>query len=499
MSSFVEYEQYDGLGLAELVTQGQVSAGELLDAAIERAERYNPATNALILKMYDEARKTVQQKPASGPFHGVPFLLKDTGANYAGFPSLGGCAFSKHLPVPAHDSELTRRYKQAGLVTFGKTNMPEFGMQVTTEPQGFDVCHNPWDLTRTSGGSSGGSAVAVATGMVPIAHASDGAGSIRIPASCCGLLGLKVSRGLTPFGPDAGRVWQGLVVQHAITRSVRDSAAILDVEAGSDAGASFYFPKPQESFLANLDKPLGKLKIALMEKPFFATEVHADCLTAVHDTAKLCEGLGHHIEAKDLIIDEHEVLRAFSIIMSAEAATNLAGLTKRIGRQAQDDEVEAATLLFAKLGKHFNAANLTWAIARIDALARETATFFAEYDVLLSPTLAQPPVEIGALMPTPAEEQRLKALRYLPVTKLTIKEMQHYVQRIYDFIPFTSYYNMTGYPAITVPLYWNKAGLPIGSQFGAGFAKDGLLLQLAAQLEQARPWKDKRPPLVSAS
>ncbi|MCJ7772177.1 MAG: amidase, partial [Desulfobacterales bacterium] len=292
MGRFKEYDTYDGLGLAELVRKKEISPDEICEEAISRIEALNPKLNAVITKMYDQGRKAVKDQLPDGPFTGVPFLLKDLLAAYAGVPMTSGSKAFKNY-IPDHDSELVRRYKKAGLVILGKTNTPEFGLLGYTEPELHGITRNPWNTDHTPGGSSGGSAAAVASGMVPLASGGDGGGSIRIPASCCGLFGLKVTRGRNPTGPEHGAIWQGAVVEHVISRSVRDSAAILDSICGGDIGAPYYVPNPERPYLKEIEQNPGSLKIAFNTHSPIDTDVHPECVQAVEDTAKLLEKLGH--------------------------------------------------------------------------------------------------------------------------------------------------------------------------------------------------------------
>ncbi len=494
MAAFPEYESFDGIGLANLVKQKVISPAELLIAAIERVEIWNPKVNAVIHQMYDHAQATIKNNIPPGPFQGVPFLLKDLLADYAGTPARYGSRFT-HSWISPHDSEVVRRFKQAGLIIFGKTNIPEFGLSPVTEPALFGPTKNPWDLARTSGGSSGGSAAAVATGIVPMAHANDGAGSIRIPASYCGLFGLKPSRGRTPMGPDLTRVWQGMVVNHALTRSVRDSAALLDVIAGPEVGSPISLPKPESSFLACLDKPVRKLRVALIEKPFFSSTVDPAYLAALKNAAQLCQQLGHQVEPVSFTLNSDEVASAFMIEVAAHTAANIKMLAELFNRKPKQRELEKQTALLCEIGEKFSAADVVRARYILDRTEQQLAQFLQDYAVLLTPTMAIPPPVINGLKPTQIEEALLTLLTHVPYGPALRALLPRFSAEFFAFTPFTPLFNITGQPAMSVPLYWDEQGLPIGIQFAGRFGDEVTLLQLAHQLEQAQPWMQKRPNL----
>jgi amidase len=322
MDGFREYDHYDGLGLAELVRRKEVSPAELVEEAIRRIETVNPQINAVIHPMYDLARQQVQQGLPEGPFRGVPFLLKDLLVYYAGVPTRSGSRFFRDF-VPDHDSEIVRRYRQAGVVVLGKTNTPELGLVPYTEPVLFGPSRNPWDLSRTTGGSSGGSGAAVAARLVPVAHGNDGGGSIRIPASCCGVFGLKPTRGRTPMGPDIGEAWRGMAINHVLTLSVRDSAAMLDATAGPDVGAPYIIPPPERPFLEEVGRDPGRLRIAFTTRPLLPGTVHPDCVRGVEETARLCQDLGHIVEEAAPQIDGHAFARDFLTMVCAETRADI--------------------------------------------------------------------------------------------------------------------------------------------------------------------------------
>jgi amidase len=495
MGGFREYDQYDGLGLAELVRRREVEPAELVEEAIRRIETLNPRVNAVIHKMYDLARQAAATDLPDGPFRGVPFLLKDliTGA-CAGAPVCSGSRFHKDY-IADHDSELVRRYKAAGLIVVGKTNTPEYGLMPVTEPALFGPSKNPWDLKCTPGGSSGGSAAAVATRLVPLAHGSDGGGSIRVPASCCGLLGLKPTRGRNPMGPDLGDLWHGLACSHVITRSVRDSAAALDATAGPDVGAPYYAPPPPRPFLEEVGADPGRLRIAFTTTSFLGDSVHEDCATGLAETVELCHDLGHELREAAPAIDGEAFARAFSTLVYAETRASIEEAEALAGRRATPRDFEPTTWAAGLLGSRIRAPELSRAIYTLQRIARQVGRFFEAHDVLLTPTLATVPPLIGALQPKPLLSLGMRLLGGLNAGGLLalLAEQSGTVNDIYEFIPYTPLANTTGQPAMSVPLVWNEEGLPIGMQFTGRYGDEATLFRLAAQLEQARPWSDRVP------
>ena len=498
MGGFREYDQYDGLGLAELVKKKEISAAEICEEAIVRIERVNPALNAVITPMYDLARETVQNTLPDGPFRGVPFLLKDILGDFAGVPQTMGSKALKNY-IPGQDSEVVRRYKKAGLVMLGKTNTPEFGLKGVTEPELHGPTRNPWNTDHTPGGSSGGSAAAVAAGMVPMAYANDGAGSIRIPAACCGLFGLKVTRGRTPNGPIHGRTWQGAVVEHAITRSVRDSAAILDATQGPDIGAPYILPPPLRPYLDEIQKGPGTLRIAFDTQSPIDTAVHPECIQAVEHTVGLLEELGHEVKEARPDINGQALAKGLIILYAGEVAALMDDLVPLLGRKAKPSDVESITWTLSLLGRTYSAGHIVKAKREWELAARIMGRFHEEYDIYLTPTLAHPPVRIGELDPKPIELALLKVInafglgRFLLATgaidKLAVENLSK--------TPFTPLANFTGQPAMSVPLYWTSNGLPCGLHFMGRYGDEATLLRLAAQLEKAQPWIEKRPPIFA--
>ena len=465
----------DGTAQAELVRRKEVKPIELVDAAIERIERLNPTLNAVVTPMYEEARAAATAKLPEGPFTGVPFLLKDLIAEYAGVRMTEGSAFLRNH-ISDHDTELVTRLKRAGLIIVGKTNTPEFGILPTTEPHLFGPTHNPWDTSRTTGGSSGGSAAAVAAGMVPMAHGNDGGGSIRIPASCCGLFGLKPTRGRNPLGPNYGDMYIGLVVEHAVTRSVRDSAALLDATSGPDVGAPYWAPPPARPFLQEVGAEPGRLRIAVTTKAVTGVDVHDDCVGAVHDVAKLCADLGHEVIEVTPELPGDLITERFINLWSAGCAWTIDDCARQTGKTPTPDQFEPLTWALYEMGQQISAPAGLLALQDLQKVSRDIARFFLDYDVWLTPTIGETPVPLGTFDSPP--DNPLQGLL-----------------RSAQYVPFTPICNITGQPAMSVPLFWNSDGLPVGTHFIGRFGDEATLFRLAAQLEQARPWADKRPPV----
>jgi amidase len=498
MSGFSDYDKYDGLGLAELVRKKEVKPSELVEEAISRIEKLNPQLNAVIYKMYELARKAADVELPDGPFKGVPFLMKDILMAYAGVPLTMGSRFFKDF-VPDHDSELVKRFKAAGIIVVGKTNTPEFGLVPITEPELFGPTNNPWDLSRTPGGSSGGSAAAVAARMVPLAHASDGGGSIRMPASCCGLFGLKPTRGRNPIGPDFGEAWRGLVCDHVLTRSVRDSAAMLDATAGPDIGAPYYAMPSTRPFLSEVSTDPGKLRIAFTSEPFLGSIVDKDCVKGLEATAKLCKDLGHEVLEAVPQIDGKAFAKAFLTIVCVETRATIEEGEVQLNRKASFKDFEPSTWALGLLGKQCRAPELSMSLNLAQLIARQIGEFFRKYDVLLTPTLAMPPVATGALQPKGMRAVAMKLLGSLNAGGLInmLSGIDVSAQHVFGFMPYTPLFNVTGQPAMSLPLYWNDEGLPIGMQFVGRYGDEATLFRLASQLEKARPWSERIPPICT--
>lgn len=491
----MEFLNYDGLGLAELVRNGDVTPLELVDQAITQIEKTNPSLNAVVHQQFDRARDLARKPIPEGPFKGVPFLFKDLGAFEPGVPSTAGSRFSKDFK-PDFQSEIVKRYYEAGFIPLGRTNTPEMGLLPTTESALLGPARNPWNVQHSTGGSSGGSAAAVSAGMVPLAHAGDGGGSIRIPSSCCGVFGLKPTEGRSPIGPVGGRLWHGLAVEHVISRSVRDSAAALDVISNPLRGAPLYAPPPERSFLSQLDAPVGKLKIALVEDPFFRAELHKDCRTAVNDAARLCESLGHTVVPIKLDVDADKVSHAYTVVVAGETDAAVQNLAERMGRKPTLNELEPLTHICCLGGRAFSATDYAHGVRIMDEARRKVAQTFALFDLVLTPTLALPPPRIGELDQSMLEAGLLKLLRRVPSKRLLRLAFKQIPKSGFKFAPYTFLFNLTGQPAMSVPLFWNAKGLPIGSHFVAEFGGEGLLLRLAKQLDEARPFLSRRPKVI---
>ena len=491
-----EYVSHDATGLAELVRQREVTPTELLEIALARIQAFNPDVNAVVHLMEAEAR-TAAARPPSGPFGGVPFLAKDLITSYEGHPmSCGSRLLAGH--VSDHDSELATRVRASGVSILGKTNLPEWGLLPVSESELWGPCRTPWDTTRASGGSSGGSAAAVATGIVPMAGGGDGGGSIRIPASCCGLFGLKPTRGRTPTGPDYGQLWRGAVVEHVLTRSVRDSARMLDATHGPDPGAPFEIPPPERPFADELSVPPGPLRIAWTTTPTLSSTVHPECVQAVHDTVALLEGLGHELVETHPDVNGGAFARAFLVMVAAELSADLRDAEHALGRAPRRSELEPASWALGLLGHAISAGEYAGALRGLERISRSVGSFFEGVDVLLTPTLATPPPEIGALAPSAAELTLLKVLGALGSGSLLKRAdlLERSAETAFDFIPWTPVSNVTGQPAMSVPLHWTPDDLPVGVHFVGRFGAEATLFRLAAQLEKARPWFDRLPPLA---
>jgi amidase len=470
---FAEYLNFDGLGLAELVKKKKVKPAELVEAAIERIERHNPRLNAVVFRAYDEARAKATAK-LSGAFAGVPMLLKDILADKKGWPTRRGSRFVPLVPSP-FDATLVSRFEAAGLIPLGKTNVPEFGLLPFTEPKLYGPARNPWSLAHSTGGSSGGSAAAVAAGIVPVAHANDGGGSTRIPASCCGLVGLKPTRGRNPLGPVFGDLRGGLIAEHVVTRSVRDTAAILDATAGPEIGDPYVAPPPPSSYLAAIKRKLKKLHIAFTTKRLNGEAFDPECKAAIKAAAKLCEKLGHHVE-EGMPQVSSDIGANFSAIWASGLTMAIDFIANTAGKTPTRKEFEGLTWSFYQFGKTITAAQYQLCWANLQRLSRQIAAWQQPYDAWITPVLATPPMKIGTLN---FEETDLMKV-WVPIA---------------NYVPFTALQNITGQPAISLPLACSKSGLPIGVQFVGRFGEEHLLLQLAAQIEEAEPWNKTRPPL----
>jgi amidase len=471
---FDEYRRHDATALAGLIRKGEVSAKEVLEVAIARAEQVNPRINAIVHKQYDRARSAVAAGLPGGPLRGVPYLIKDLGVFETGEPAtLGSSLFNDY--VADHDSAYVRRCKEAGLVIIGRSSSPEFGLNPNTEPRRYGPCRNPWDLERSAGGSSGGAAAAVIAGILPVAHATDGGGSIRIPAAQCGLFGLKPSRGRVSLAPDAGEGWGGLSIAHVVSRSVRDSALMLDCTAGAEPGDPYTAPRPERSFVEALGRPPQQLRIAISLTDHRGGKLHAECAKAVQGAAKLCAGLGHIVEEVAIAPDLVALRPMSSLIAAASTARTLGLRWKALGREPDPQDVEAVTWAVYQRGRKVTGVEYVEAIAALHAAGRKLAAFLADWDVLLTTTLPAPPPPLGYF------DQN--------------GDVETFGGRVTEYLSITPLHNAAGTPAMSLPLHWTAGGLPVGVHFAARYGEEATLLRLAAQLETAQPWFTRLPAL----
>lgn len=473
----IDYDSLDMTGLAEAVRRREVTAGELLDHALALVARRNPALNAVVVLAEDAARTRIAQGLPEGPFAGVPFLLKDLGCEATDIPSHEGSRLMMNSRWPV-DSELYRRLVATGLVPFGRTATPENGIGVATEAAVYGgPTRNPWNPDHTPGGSSGGSGAAVAAGILPGAHGSDGGGSIRIPASCSGLFGFKPTRARLPDGPYSGEGWAGMAIEGFLTRSVRDTARLLDAVAGPDLGAPYVAPPLTTSFAAAIERAPGRLRIALCDSSFSGGPMHPDCRDAVHDAGRLLSDMGHDVAPAAPAADHAAMIRAWVDIVACGAALSVQKELERLGRGLREDDVEGVTRGAIAHAATVSGARYLESVGTVHRYGREMATFFEDWDMLLTPTLAEPPAAIGRFA---HDTEDYLDFRLGP-------------GRCFDYSPFTAAFNASGQPAMSVPLYWSRDGLPIGVHLAARFGDDARLMALAADLERARPWFDRRP------
>ena len=479
MSSLADDTRWlDATAQAELVASGKVTPLEMVNAAIERVERYDGAVNALTYRWFEAARDLASCNTVpDGPFRGVPYLLKDLYAAEAGKPlSNGSKAYKAADYVSSEDTTLVSRYKAAGLISIGRSNSPEFGSVPVTEPEAWGPTRNPWDLSRTPGGSSGGSASAVAAGIVPIAHASDGGGSIRIPAACCGLVGLKVSQGRISMGPS--RDESNLGVEHCVSRSVRDSARLLDATHGPGIGDVIIAPTPRRPFIDEVGADPGRLRIGFLDFNPRGGDVNADCVDGVHKTAKLLESLGHHVEPGfPDIFSDNEIGRAFSMLWSTNMGTAIRRFSQALGREMTPNDIEAMNWAQAEFAKGVNGVDFSLAQASSIQFRRAIQSWWTKgWDLLLTPTLSAPPLPVGSMPNNPER----------PMTPLMTAG---------SWVAFTSQFNISGQPAISLPLHRTAEGLPVGMQLAAAYGREDVLIRVASQLEQAAPWAHLTPNL----
>ncbi|MFM2076514.1 MAG: hypothetical protein RJA49_404 [Actinomycetota bacterium] len=472
---FDEYVEFDGVGLAALVRSRAVTADELLTVALERVAATDDAIAAVVHVQEDAARAAIAAGLPDGPFTGVPFLIKDLGCEAVNFPtSMGSRLYDGHRYD--YDSELFLRMRDSGVVTFARTTSPEFGVGPTTEARVYGrPTRNPWHTGHVAGGSSGGSAAAVAAGVVPLAHGSDGGGSVRIPASSCGLFGLKPTRALLPDGPASGEGWAGMAIDGFLTRSVRDTAVMLDATVGPDVGAPYHAPPRAGTFADAIASPPRRLRVAVSTRSFTGAAIHPDCVAAVEHTAALLEALGHTVEPADPVFDMEAFVRAWSDIVACGTQ-----LTVESAGPGADDRIERVTRLAVEHGRSVSGAKYLAAIDQVHATGRTMARFLQPYDVLLTATLGEPPAPIGRFA-TDRPDGWQTFLEY---------RLAH----VLPYSPFTALANGTGQPAMSLPLWWNAAGLPIGTHVQGRAGEDHVLLQLAVELEDADPWFHRRPP-----
>jgi amidase len=471
----------DATAQADLVRSGEVTSQELVEGAIERIEALNGELNAVIHPLFEEGLATA---PADGPFQGVPFVVKDLGCTVKDTLHHEGMRFLRDQGFRADaDSWLASRFRAAGFVFVGKTNTPELGILPTTEPDAYGATRNPWNTDHSPGGSSGGSGSAVASGMVSIGHANDGGGSIRIPASCCGLVGLKATRARVSMAP-LGDYVGGLVTELVVSRSVRDTAAVLEfVSEGAPPGEPYFAPAKARPYIDEVGADPGKLRIGLMTRPPGGeADAHPDCVAAAEAAARELEGLGHTVEvAHPGALDDPGYIPQFLVRWTAGVAAGLDFWSMRTGKQVTKDDVEPLTWALAEQGWSNSAAQFVTAIGYAQIMARAVLAWWQDYDLLLTPTMAAPPAELGTIG-TGHEENP-----YAPI------------ERAIPYAAFTAGFNATGQPAISLPLHWSEAGLPIGVQLVADMGREDLLLRVAAQLEEAVPWAERRPPTFAAA
>ena len=479
MTTFKEYPEYDALGIAELIANKQVAATEVLDAAIATIEELNPAYNAIIHTMYDDARNTVEVGLPDTKLAGVPYALKDIGMFYAGVPTRCGSSLFNDF-IPDHDSTLVERLRRAGVLILGKTNIPEFALTVATEPRLFGPTENPWKRGYSCAGSSGGSAAAVAARMLPAAHAGDGGGSIRVPAAHCGLVGFKPTRARNPCGPDLGEGWSGVGMDHAVSRTVRDTAALLDVTHGPAPGDPYCAPEPPRSFLDEVGKEPGTLRIGFTVAAPNGVRVHDECKSATENAVQLCQDLGHQVEEAAVKFDMAALVWAYRVIIASNMHNVITARLQELNRELQDDDLEPITRLRAEEYQRFNGADYARATQLFHSIGRQMGAFFEEYDILVTPTAAHPPLQLGKI-------------------DMSGGDLDAFDDALFGHAPFTAHYNVSGNPAISLPLHWSRDRLPVGVHFGGRFGADGTILRLAGQIEKAAPWRERRPPLAGVT
>lgn len=487
-----EYMQHDATALAGLVAGKQTTAAELLELARKRAAEVNPRLNAIVIDVVREADAQVAADPGDGPFAGVPFLVKDLFQEYKGYPTTYGTRAARNWVAEEH-ALVTQRFLDAGLVIFGKTNTPELGAKGITESELWGPCRNPFDTSRTPGGSSGGSASAVAAGIVPAAGANDGGGSIRIPAACTGLVGLKASRGLTPYGPQTNEPMWGMATQGVVSRTVRDQAALLDAIIAPNPLADYQPALPAQPFADQIKTPPGKLKIGYSAHSAITDSPDADAVRALESTAQLLTELGHEVEEVDPPYDDKALAADFLTIWFANCATEVELARQVLGARYKD--FESDTLAMAEIGRANGVVAANAALMDTFEYTHAISRFYERYDYFLTPTIARKPVRVGELETAPTLQKLARGVHHMHGGKLMLKTgiIEQMIEENLGWVPYTQLANVTGRPAVSVPIYWCDDGLPLGVQFNGPLGSDGALLQLAAQLEAAKPWIDRFP------
>lgn len=474
----VDYGRYDATGLAALLRNGEVTPAELLEEAIRRVEAMNPKLNAVTVRSDDMARSHIDAGLPDGPFRGLPFLLKDLGAEAVDFPTNNGSRLYRNS-THTYDSEIYLRFREAGVVSFGRTASPELGIGPVTEPAVYGgPTRNPWNLTRTSGGSSGGAASVVAAGIIPAAHGSDGGGSVRIPASSCGLVGFKPTRARLPDGPGVGEGWGGMAIDGILTRSLRDTAAFLDATEGGDLGAPYAAPPLEESFMAAMTKPPGRLRIAFSTKTFSGEPIDPECALAVETTAKTLEDLGHDVFEFTGRVDIEKMMLAWTKIVACGTALSVHAKTTDPG--VYNDLIDGVTRGAIQYAKGVTGADYLASVNAVHSFGREMARAFLDFDILLTATLGEPSAKVGRFKP---DNEDFVDYRMGP-------------GGVFDYSPYTAAFNASGQPAVSLPLHWTNDRLPVGVHLAAAYGEDEKLMSLSAQLEQAAPWADTQLALV---
>lgn len=473
--AFADYAEHDGLGLAALVKSKKVSPSEILEAAIERIEKHNGVLNAVVHKEYDEARKTAAGDLPEGPFKGVPFLIKDLGAQVQGWPRTSGSMFAQ-VAADAADSELVRRYRAAGVVLVGKTNTPEFGIPGVTNSRRLGKCSNPWDTSRISGGSSGGAASATASGMVPLAHASDGLGSIRIPAACCGLVGMKSTRDRNPNGGEDYDRAIGFSVDHVVSRTVRDSAAMLDATGYPEPASPYAHPAKDRPYLEEVSRSPGKLRIFWSPETPNGKPINEEVAARLAETAATLKALGHEVVEQGLGIDYRSLYRAQSLVSASNFSAGVRRWVEMLGREPAEGELGNLARRGYEAGKRITGDQAMWGWQQLRLMNREVLRNFETFDVYLTPVLAM----------TPPKHEFLDT---------QTDDLRAFDKAQAATFPFTPPFNFTGQPSLSLPLHQSADGLPVAMMFTARYADEATLYRLAGQLEKEMPWKDRRPPV----